>query len=273
MTCDRRVGRAAYYREPLIDKRPYAPEFFDRPGVSRNLAQDGLDGTFRGAEALMPYCGFLDGIEPFELPFGEPNVALACGRVDDHTRELLAAERAGLERMGDVRRREYSSGRRVARHALELLGIRDVAVTTHGRVPVWPSGSVGSITHSRSLALAMVARAGNVAGMGVDLELERRVTDELAGRVLLRRERERSVEKDWRTMLFAAKEAVYKAVNPLVGEYLEFGDVEVKAEEDGTFGAITTRPRRSTATIEAGQGFFQRVEGHWLCVFLVPYGG
>ena len=223
-----------------------------------------------GTEALMRHLGLWDGIEPFELPFGEPEVAFACGRVGDHTRELFAEERTGLDRMGDSRRREYSSGRRVARQALELLGIRDLAVAARGRMPVWPLGIVGSISHSRTLAMAIVGRSRDVAGIGVDLELERRVTDELARRVLVERERQRLVEEDWRTMLFAAKEAIYKAVNPQLGEYLEFGDVEVSANVDGTFAAVTTRPRESTSTVEAGQGFFQRVEGHWLCVFLVP---
>ena len=83
-------------------------------------------------------------------------------------------------------------------------------------------------------------------------------------------ERENLAEQDWRTMLFAAKEAVYKAVNPLVGEYLEFTDVEIAAGADGTYGAAMTRPGKSKATVEAGRGWFQRVEGHWLCVFLVP---
>ncbi|MDE0190764.1 MAG: 4'-phosphopantetheinyl transferase superfamily protein [Gammaproteobacteria bacterium] len=213
---------------------------------------------------------FLDGIEPFRLPFAEPWMALVCGRVDDHAQGLLPGERAGLARMGDVRRREYSSGRRVARHALEMLDILGFAVTARGRLPVWPRGIVGSITHSRTLALAMVGRRRNVAGIGVDLELEQRVTDELARRVLLRRERERVVEKDWSTMLFAAKEAVYKAVNPLVGEYLGFADVEISASTDGTYRAAMTRPGESKAAVEAGGGWFQRVEGHWLCVFLVP---
>ena len=118
--------------------------------------------------------------------------------------------------------------------------------------------------------MAIVGRSRDVAGIGVDLELERRVTDELARRVLVERERQRLVEEDWPTMLFAAKEAIYKAVNPQIGEYVEFGDVEVSANVEGTFAAVTTRPRESTSTVEAGQGFFQRVEGHWLCVFLVP---
>ena len=175
--------------------------------------------------------------------------------------------------MGDVRRREYSSGRRVARLALEVLDIRGAGVTARGRVPVWPSGMVGSITHSRSLALAMLGHRRDVAGIGVDLELVGRVTDQLAARVLLDRERERVAEKDWPTMLFAAKEAVYKAVNPLVGEYLEFADVEVSASTDGTYRATMTRPGESKTAVAAGRGWFQRVEGHWLCVFLVPDEG
>ena len=135
---------------------------------------------------------------------------------------------------------------------------------------MWPPGVVGSITHSRTLALAIVAGAGGVRGIGVDLERERRVDGRIAARVLVPREREQLAEPDWRTMLFAAKEAVYKAVNPLVGEYLEFADVEISANADGTYRAAMTRPSESKAPVESGRGWFQRVEGHWLCVFMVP---
>ena len=118
--------------------------------------------------------------------------------------------------------------------------------------------------------MAMVGRDAGVAGIGIDIEQEHRVDARVAARVLVPEEHASLVEEDWRTMLFAAKEAVYKAVNPLVGEYLEFDDVQVSANKDGTFGAVTTQPRKSTSRIETGQGHFRRVEGHWLCVFLVP---
>ena len=212
---------------------------------------------------------FLDGVEPFSVPVDAIGLVAACGRVADHASSLLPDERIGLERMADVRRAEYSSGRRVAREALGLLGIEDCAVAARGRLPMWPPGVVGSITHSRELALAMVGRVGAVAGIGVDLEQEDRVDAHVAERVLVPEERRRLAEEDWRTMLFAAKEAVYKAVNPLVGEYLAFGDVEVSASKDGTFAAVTTRPRKSSSRIKTGHGHFLKVEGHWLCVFLV----
>lgn len=214
---------------------------------------------------------FLDGVEPFELPVPVRDLVVVCGRVGDHSSELLAAERTGVERMGDVRRAEYSSGRRVARRALGRLGITDQPVTSRARVPVWPPGVAGSITHSRTLAMAIVGRMDRVRGVGVDLEREGRVNERIAARVLVPCERENLAEPDWSTMLFAAKEAVYKAVNPLVGEYLEFTDVEVSASTDGTYRATMTRPGESKATVEAGRGWFQRVEGHWLCVFLVPH--
>lgn len=213
---------------------------------------------------------FLDGVEPFGVPVAAAGVAAACGRVADHAGSLSPDERFGLERMADVRRAEYSSGRRVARQALGLLGIRDCSVTAQGRLPVWPTGVVGSIAHSRTLALAMVGREEVMSGIGVDLEREHRVDARVAARVLVPEEREGLIEEDWRTMLFAAKEAVYKAVNPLVGEYLEFGDVRVSANKDGTYGAVTARPRKSTSWIKKGQGHFLKVEGHWLCAFLVP---
>ncbi len=218
---------------------------------------------------ITPPMLLLDGVEPFSLPSAGAGVVAACGRVADHTTSLLAAERVGLERMAEVRRAEYSSGRRVARQALSLLGIEGCSVTARGRLPVWPLGVVGSITHSRTLALAMVGREADVAGIGVDLEQERRVNERVAARVLVPAERRNLAEQDWRTMLFAAKEAVYKAVNPVVGEYLDFGDVEVSASKDGTFTAVTTRARKSTSMIASGRGHFRRVEGHWLCTFLV----
>jgi len=153
---------------------------------------------------ITPPMLLLDGVEPFSLPLAGAGVVAACGRVADHTASLLAAERVGLGRMAEVRRAEYSSGRRVARQALGLLGIADCSVTARGRLPVWPAGVVGSITHSRTLALAMVGRDGDVAGIGVDLEQESRVNERVATRVLVPAERESLAQQDWRTMLFAA---------------------------------------------------------------------
>ena len=234
---------------------PMPPSGFDRPGESQ----------------APPAVRFLDGVEPFEWPFdGDAGLAAACGRIADHSGSLAGAERRGIERMGAARIAEYSSGRRVAREALRLFGIEGRPLAARRRVPVWPDGVVGAIAHSRELALAVVGGSSRYAGVGVDLEPENRVAARLAVRLLNERERARLAEPDWRTLLFSAKESVYKAVHPAVGEFLGFADVEITARRTGRFSAATTRECRSTQRIEAGTGCFLRTRGHWLTVFLVP---
>ena len=219
---------------------------------------------------MLPRSQFLDGIEPVELPIAGPELSVACGCVADHTGSLLAAEKTALARMRDVRAAEYSSGRRVARHALAQIGIEDWAVTSRGRLPLWPTQVVGSIAHSRCLALAMVGWRRDLVGVGVDLEAENRVTPRLADRVLVDDERRCFGHDDWPTMLFCAKEAVYKAVNPTVGEFINFEDVKITPCLDGTFKAHTTRPCLSEDVVAAGEGHFLRLASHWLSAFLVP---
>ena len=207
------------------------------------------------------------------MPILYGSMAAAFGRVGDFASALLPAERPGAQGMAAQRLATYSSGRRVAREALRTLGLVDCAVPRRGRAPVWPPDVVGSIAHSRRYAVAIVARRTRAAGVGVDLESENRVGARVALRVLGERERAQLAERDWRTMLFSAKEAVYKAVNPVVGEYLAFRDVALVAQADGTFTAATTRLCRSTACVASGQGAFLRVAGHWLTAFVLPASG
>lgn len=134
------------------------------------------------------------------------------------------------------RRAQFALGRACARAALAALGgVGDVAVgRAGGRLPQWPAGYVGSITHSHECAAAAVAKAADFQGIGVDLERTRRPSDGLLERVTRPAERERLRALPTPllplafTALFAAKESIYKALNPLTGIYLGFGDAEVR---------------------------------------------
>ena len=213
-------------------------------------------------DAIAPL--FLDGLAPFAWPAG--GVAAAFGRIGAFEAALRPAERAGAAGMGPQRLAAYASGRRVAHAALKALGELSAPVTSCGRLPRWPAGVVGSIAHSRTLAVAVAARARQVRGVGVDLEAEGRVGERLAARVLVDAERQRFAEAHW-TLAFSAKEAVYKAVNPVVGEYLGFGDVEIEIEGE-TFSAVASEHCASAAVVAAGRGFLRRVHGHWLTIFV-----
>ena len=214
---------------------------------------------------------FLDGLAPFEWPLSSGDLGAACGRVADHRESLLPAERQALAKVGERRGAEFSSGRRVARAALQGIGLHDVAIGRRGRAPAWPSCVVGSIAHSRRLAIALVGRSARYAAIGLDVEPLGRTTRRVAERVLSQRERAGLADDSWHTLLFSAKEAVYKAVNPLVGEFLEFRDVEVAAG-GGRFKAATRRHLASTAAVASGEGFFLSIYGHWLPIFVCRAG-
>ena len=72
-------------------------------------------------------------------------------------------------------------------------------------------------------------------------------------------------------MVFSGKEAIYKAINPLTGEFLGFGDVELDIDPAaGEFARACSRNLRSAAPVAAGRGYWAVYRAHWLVVFLIP---
>ena len=211
------------------------------------------------------------------IVFGEiPKVdaALVIGRIGEHQGQLFDSEQ-GVEFDGfsPQRKSEYSSGRRVAHEALKLLAGAPAAVTRNGRLPEWPAGYRGTISHSREIAIAMVASTSDCHGIGLDVVKKNAVSAKVGTRIMLAEEMlppRGFSETDWRAIVFCAKESVYKAVYPEIGEFLEFRDVEIKMNEsDRSFTASTVEKGSSTAVVRAGIGFVSDFEDHWLTLFLV----
>jgi len=61
---------------------------------------------------------------------------------------------------------------------------------------------------------------------------------------------------DLATLIFCCKESVYKAVYPLVGEFLEFQDIEISLADDG-FAVNCLNDRESNPYIQAVMGYFE----------------
>jgi 4'-phosphopantetheinyl transferase EntD len=112
------------------------------------------------------------------------------------------------------------------------MGIPEVGIGRGpGGEPVWPSGIVGSISHSGDLAIALVGRRQDYVGLGIDVEQLARGPSLRAARLVCR-----PIEMDWVLagsgterlgMLFSAKEAVFKAVYPINQVWLGFADAEL----------------------------------------------
>ncbi|GHF41948.1 hypothetical protein GCM10010218_23770 [Streptomyces mashuensis] len=155
---------------------------------------------------------------------------VAVGTTDDGPAAGLSLlspeEEALIEGAAEGRQRKFRAARGCARRALVRLGVPPVPVLRgrHGE-PRWPAGIVGSLTHCPGYQAAAVARAGEVAALGVDAEPNRpmrragmlelvTVAEERARLRELARLRD---DVSWDRLLFSAKESAYKAWYPLTG--------------------------------------------------------
>jgi enterobactin synthetase component D len=140
------------------------------------------------------------------------------------------------------RRRELAAGRYCVREALRALApaLADTAIGTGPqREPVFPSGIVGAITHSGGLACAAVALRTHMLGVGVDIE--QWVSDDalaaMTDTVFVDGEANRvEAQTGWpstraATLVFSAKETLYKCLFPAVQRYFDFKDAEVVTAE------------------------------------------
>jgi enterobactin synthetase component D / holo-[acyl-carrier protein] synthase len=144
------------------------------------------------------------------------------------------------------RRREFATARDCARRALGSLGVAPGPILRGERgAPQWPAGIVGSITHCAGYRAAAVAQAGQVLTIGLDAEPAESLPGEVLGLVTRpgERDRLRDLARDvpgvcWDTLLFSAKESVYKAWFPLARRWLGFGDADITINAvNGTFEA------------------------------------
>ena len=138
---------------------------------------------------------------------------------------------------------EYLAGRFCANESLKQLehklaieiANKEVA-TGKNREPLWPQGVLGAISHSSRFAMAIVAQdKGAYLGVGIDIEEE--MTEDLAcdvsGQIMSEKEKRLNNKsgsfdnKSFVTLVFSAKESIFKALYPSVGEYFGFEACEL----------------------------------------------
>jgi enterobactin synthetase component D len=156
---------------------------------------------------------------------------------------------------------QFAAGRRCAARALEEAGSRDVRVAVGEQgAPEWPAGYVGSIAHSKTIAWAAAASTRHVRAIGIDCEpvFDDAAMGDVVPLVMLDRERSRSAEsglsaQELATLVFSAKESLYKCLHPRVRCFFDFVDAEVVSATAG--GALRVRLLR-----DLGAGFSRGAE-------------
>jgi len=159
-------------------------------------------------------------------------VAASIATAEMYDAPLFAEEYLAINRSLRARRREFSAGRAAARAALEKLGLAAMPIPPSAdRLPQWPKGYVGSISHCPGLCCSVVASISQIRSLGVDVENAAVLTADLRPLVfddeeaMLLQAQQLAVGFDLYKVGFSAKEAFYKCYFPVTRQFLEFRDV------------------------------------------------
>ncbi|WNO11145.1 4'-phosphopantetheinyl transferase [Teredinibacter sp. KSP-S5-2] len=138
------------------------------------------------------------------------------------------------------RKADFLCGRIAAKCCLQFAGLlnhESVGFTLpvgNRRAPIWPEGVIGSITHTVKMASAVVAKSAQCKGIGIDIEhwVEEETYHNINSHILTDAEHalmnSSSFSKEQiLTLIFSAKEALFKALYPSVKVYFDFLDAEL----------------------------------------------
>jgi 4'-phosphopantetheinyl transferase EntD len=132
-----------------------------------------------------------------------------------------------------IERRQASGAARII--ARELLTRGGYPLAALRKLPsgavTWPKGTTGSLAHDARVAVAAVGRSSEVRALGIDIEPPESLPFDIDF-IATPAERLKAVNTAYfGRLLFSAKEAVYKAVHPLDGVFLDFRDVEIDFDQ------------------------------------------
>lgn len=171
---------------------------------------------------------------------------------------------ADLHPMSEKRRSDFLAGRVCAAQALEAAGAGRVGYVPRAEdgLPVWPDGWVGSISHSAGWAAAAVAASSQCLALGLDIQerVSPRVMTEVMPLIASEPELARASpyfeRRSALTLLFSAKEALYKALHPRVRTFQDFDGAQLTL--------ITPNRLQLTLTRSWGPGGWEAGVAVWL---------
>lgn len=212
----------------------------DAPHGTRRLpvAAVGNRTTFGRSSANPPIFPVIRKILP-------PNVSATVATPDMWEEAVADEKETFIAKAVLKRQREFRAGRCCAHHALVRLGSRDAPILVgERRQSLWPTGYVGSITHTDGYSAAAVALQTDCSALGINVEdnlpLQPRVFDRIV--TPGEKERHRAILDEpsipLGKILFSAKESSYKAFYPVHGVFLGFQEAELTVDiAAGTFSA------------------------------------
>jgi len=162
------------------------------------------------------------------------DVAVVAAPAEAYPVGLLPTEAPAVANAVPARRREFTTGRVLARQAMTQLRLPQAAIPqAEDRAPIWPARVTGSISHDATLCVAAVAPRTRFKSFGIDVEANKPLDIDLIDIICTR------AELDWLSkqrpsdittlakLIFSAKEAAFKCQYPHSGAMLDFHDLDL----------------------------------------------
>jgi 4'-phosphopantetheinyl transferase EntD len=151
--------------------------------------------------------------------------------------ELHPDERALTGKMAAKRLADFRASRYVASNALSQLGHSDFAILINQqRGPIWPPGIIGSLSHCSEIAVAVAIDDRSIASIGIDVEAYYEMEENLRKLICSEQEMKhlRSIGQPelMSKIVFSIKEAIYKCLNPLIQQWIDFKDVSIVLDKN-----------------------------------------
>lgn len=171
---------------------------------------------------------------------------------------LCDAEEALITKAVEKRKREFRAGRHCA-HAL----LRDAGATCDAllkgvqREPAWPTGWVGSISHTKGLCAVAIASTDRFFSIGLDVEQATPLGEDIRDLICSAAEQDqltrlqlvagqKIASTPLSKVIFSAKESIHKTYFPLNYHTLDFLDARVELDhERHQFTASIIKPEPS----------------------------
>ncbi|MEJ6474945.1 4'-phosphopantetheinyl transferase family protein [Pseudoalteromonas piscicida] len=145
-----------------------------------------------------------------------------------------------LEKAVAKRRAEFLAGRVCANACLTPLGHGGFPVLNGSdRAPIWPTHTIASITHTRGIAAAIATSDRMIKGLGIDIERDMKPKQEVELQRQILHSDEVNIFNQFAktvhcplTVIFSAKESIYKALYGTVNRFFGFDAVKLSHFDD-----------------------------------------
>ncbi len=190
-------------------------------------------------------------IRPGTLATAPPGVVILWAELDPKAGPLLGDEQQLVVGGSPLRRRQVTTGRRLAREAIGRVGGdpgSPIPADQNG-VPIWPDAIRGSISHTVRLCVVAVAEPGTVSYLGVDIETNEANFSEPEWHLVCSDDERAAASRcqdlsahQFVNLIFSAKEAVYKSLYPgLRGRQIDFANLRCQFRPDAQGFEVSVR--------------------------------